>query len=425
MENIYNVIRKFKRSRKIDFAQVETLNATSNKVIFEKQKLKDFSKVTSQRVSVSVWIGKKHGRATGNTFSEELLNKAVRVAKASENLEYFYGLPKPSKPKRIKGLYDSPKSEEDILKHSEALIVNLKKNESMPYGAFEYSVFKRNLVNSEGIDFSEKGTLFRAYAEYIISQKKQKQPVSYGDSYFSRKLPSKKKIEDFSKQTLNETRELKNPVKLKKIPEVVILEQGAFAELLDEAFLSNFNGLNVLKKRSILAEKEGSKLFSENFNLTDSGVLEGGIESKGFDGEGTPCRTTELVKKGVVKSFIYDYNTGKHMNKESTGNSTGSGIGFNNIIVGKGKGIDVDEALIVKGVVGAHTSNELTTEFSVKSMGTFFLKNRKKTAVKDVMIKGKMIELLNNIEGIGKEIKNIGNFYLPKIAFRKIIVSKL
>lgn len=249
--------------------------------------------------------------------------------------------------------------------------------------------------------------------------------VSHSDSLSLRKIPSKDKIKDFSKKVLDETRELKNPRKLDNLPDIVILSRTVVAQLLESVFLSNFDGLNVLKKKSILEGKEGEKLFSDNFNLTDSGVLDEGFGSQSFDMEGIPSQETLLVKEGVLKSFLYDYNTAKHLNKESTGNSVGGGVGLNNILVGKGEGINLDKAIIIKDIIGAHTGNELTTEFSVKSSGTLLLEKGQKKAIKDVMINGKMIDMLNNIVGIGKKIRNVGNFYLPRMAFKSMNVSNL
>ncbi len=405
-----------------DFVQINFSNVHSSKVLFEQQKLKDFSKVFSSHVSASVWIGKKHGVAVANVFSEKLLKKAIKIAKASEDLEFFYGLPQPKKALPIKGLYDGEKTEEEILNSAESMIIDLKKKETMPEAVLEYSTFDHRVVNSLGVDLTEKESLFNVSAECLI---KDKTPVSHTDSYSSRKIPPNSEINCFSARVLEETRELRNPLRLTKIPETVILEQRALSQLLDSAFLSNLNGLNVLKKRSIFADKLGEKLFSEDFSLKDSGILEGGIESRSFDGEGVPCQENSLIEKGVLKKFIYDYNTAKHLHKNSTGNSTGRGIGFNNILISKGRGIEEDGALVIKDVIGAHTCNEITTSFSVKSLGALLIDKGERKPIKDVMINGKMVEILNNITGVGKDIRNVGNIYLPKIAFKGIRVNNL
>ena len=51
----------------------------------------------------------------------------------------------------------------------------------------------------------------------------------------------KEEIRKFSERVLEETRRLKNPLSLDKFPEIVILDYNALAQLIDEAFLANFN----------------------------------------------------------------------------------------------------------------------------------------------------------------------------------------
>lgn len=415
-KDIFQAIKK----TDADFVQANFLEAGSSSVSFENKKIKDFSNILSNHVSVSVWIGKKHGNASSNVFSEELLKKAVRIAKNSEEMEFFYGLPEIKKKVFVKGLYHGEKSEEEILDSAKSLLIETGKKEFIPEINVNYGCLKNHLINSLGTDLEEKSSMFSASLSLLI---KDKQVISNSDDVSMRKIPSQDFLNNFSQRILEETREMRNPIKLKKFPKVVLLEQPALASLLNSAFLSNFNGLNVLKKRSIFDGKENQKIVSEKLNLFDSGILDGGIGSQNFDGEGSPSQITSLVENGILKSFIYDYNISKHLGKKTTGNSTGGGIDFNNVLIEKGKGIEEDEILSIKNVIGAHTANDLTTEFSVNSFGTFLIKNGERKPVKDVMINGKMIDALNNISCVGKETRNIGSIYLPKISFRGINVG--
>ena len=416
--DIYQLIKK----SKTDFVQVNFADAVTKRISFEKQEVKDFSKTSAESVSVSVWIGKKQGVVTSTKFSKELLDRAIRVAKSSEDLEFFYGIPSIKKASKGRKLYFGEKSEDEIFDSAKCLIPLLKKNESVSKAEIEYSTFTRKIINSEGTDLEEKGSLFGASVEDLI---KDKEPITYIDTLSSRDFPSKKEISKFSNAVINETRELRHPLKLKKIPKDIILSYDALSKLIQSGFISNFNGMNVLKKRSCLGDSQGRKLFSEKFNLIDSGVLERGVESQCFDDEGSPSRENVLIKKGVVGDFIYDYNTAKHLGKTSTGNSLGGGIGFNNLIIKKGKGINLDNCLIVKDILGAHTCNETTTEFSVKSFGTLLVENGKKMAVKDVMIQGRVLNILKKIVAVGNKVKNVGGYYVPEIAFNGIHVESM
>ncbi len=416
-----NILNKIKNTE-ADFIQVNLAEGKSNKVGYEKSQLKDFSCVNNTGVSVTAWIGKKSGKTIANNFSPELVKKAIKIAKASEELDFFYELPNKHPEKKVNKLYFGEKTKEEILEKSKSILLDLQKNEKMPEAWFEYDTSKNRVINSEGIDAEEKESMFSLNLQYIIEDK---EIISNYDILMNRDLLNEEKIKQFSQDLLEETRKLKNPVKLEKKPETVILEQRALSQLLSAAFLSNFNGLNVLKERSILSNKLNEQVFSEKLILKDSGIIEKGIASSTFDDEGVETQETFLIDKGEMKNFVYDYNTAKHLNKKSTGNSSGDGIDFNNIIIESGNGLNVDEALIIKDIIGAHTANEITTDFSVKSHGTLLLERGKTKSVKDVMLSGKVIDMLNNIVSIGKEIKNFQEFYLPRIAFRGINLEVL
>ena len=85
----------------------------------------------------------------------------------------------------------------------------------------------------------------------------------------------------------------------------------------------------------------------------------------------------------------------------------------------------MDNCLIIKNILGSHTCNEITTEFSVKSFGTLLVKNGMKKAVRDVMVQGRVLDILKKISAVGNRVKNVGEFYLPEIAFNGIRIEKL
>jgi PmbA protein len=172
--------------------------------------------------------------------------------------------------------------------------------------------------------------------------------------------------------------------------------------------------------------EEGKKVFSEQFSLYDDSLLPEGIASSRFDDEGTACQTTKLVERGVLKGFIYDYNTARHLKKQPTGNSRSDTTDFTNIIVKPGsKSIEqeIDKALIIKLVLGSHTSNPITTNFSVNPVLSYCLDKGKKIPVKDFLITGNFINMLKNIVLIDKKIITKENFYIPAIAFQGMQIN--
>jgi len=101
----------------------------------------------------------------------------------------------------------------------------------------------------------------------------------------------------------------------------VLLEPMAFADILENTLLASVNADNVQKGRSALIGKLGNMISVDELSIIDDGTFAGGIGTASSDDEGTPSQRIEIVKKGVLNSFIYDSYTAGKEKKESTGNA--------------------------------------------------------------------------------------------------------
>ena len=62
-----------------------------------------------------------------------------------------------------------------------------------------------------------------------------------------------------------------------------------------------FSGEQAYKGLSMLEGMEEKSIASECVSIRDDGLLEGGMASALFDGEGVPCRNKVIVENGVLK----------------------------------------------------------------------------------------------------------------------------
>ena len=103
--------------------------------------------------------------------------------------------------------------------------------------------------------------------------------------------------------------------------EYQVLLSPAVASNLIETIASATSAFAVDAGISYLADKLGKKVASENFSLTDHGYLEGCLGGRGFDDEGTPTRSTPLIKAGALESYIHNLTTAAKWKTQSTGNA--------------------------------------------------------------------------------------------------------
>ncbi|MDD1718473.1 MAG: TldD/PmbA family protein, partial [Methanoregulaceae archaeon] len=153
----------------------------------------------------------------------------------------------------------------------------------------------------------------------------------------------------------------------------VILSPSALSQLLGYVFMPAVSGRNVHAGRSRLADALGTPVMDEGLSLTDDPFSPRGLGSTYWDGEGIPTRRIEIVSDGMLMTFLYDLKTAYRYGKESTGSAVRGGyggapsIGHHNLILdGPRRNIRDERAIYVHDVVGAHTANPMSGDFSVE-----------------------------------------------------------
>ena len=208
----------------------------------------------------------------------------------------------------------------------------------------------------------------------------------------------------------------------------VVLDYHAVTSLLS-IFMSGFSADNVQRGRSRLAGKIGEKLVSENLSIFDDGTVEGGLSSAVCDDEGTASKRTALVEDGILKAYLYDIYTANKDGVESTANGfrgsyagTPSVSGSNIIFDFKNRLLEseINDAFLVTDVLGAHTANPITGEFSVEASNSFLLDNGVRKPIKKAMISGNIYDLLGDAIAVGDEIKQRGSFIVPKLLLHDV-----
>ncbi len=166
--------------------------------------------------------------------------------------------------------------------------------------------------------------------------------------------------------------------------EYQVLMSPAVASNLIETVASAASAFAVEAGISYLADKMGMKVASDSFSITDHGYVEGCLGGRGFDDEGTPTRSTPIVERGVLSSYIHNLTTAGKWKTESTGNAGLVQPHPWNIEVGAGdSGYDEMVKEMTRGIVLTSNwytrfKNYRTGEFStVPRDGAYFVENGK------------------------------------------------
>lgn len=294
-----------------------------------------------------------------------------------------------------------------------------------------YSV---ELMDASGARASYQTTLFTA----SVSAKAQVGEDSQmgGDFSFAAKLKDLK-LEPVARETARTATELLGAGSAPTLICPAILRHSVVADLLD--FLSgSFSAEEVDKGRSILANRMGTAILSPKIRLVDDGTYKGGYATAPFDGEGTPSQRTPLTQGGKLVSFLYDLRTANKHGKKPTGNAS-RGIksppsaSTTNLILEPETGTtpqslellmaDMTRGILITDLMGVHTANEITGDFSLGASGLLIENGKITRPVRGFAVSGNVLDLFASCDGIADDVRCFGSVWTPSIRIPKLSVG--
>jgi PmbA protein len=203
----------------------------------------------------------------------------------------------------------------------------------------------------------------------------------------------------------------------------ILLSPLAYGDLLGNVFIPALSGRNVHAGRSRLAQSLGKIVADRQINMFDDPLLEKANGSVRWDAEGTPTRRVDFIRDGILETFAYDLKTAYRFGKKSTGSAIRGGfgglpsIGHHNFIVdGPRNDVSEERVVYVHNIVGAHTANPMSGEFSVELSNAFWMEDGEfEVPIRSAMLSGNVFDLHSTISGLSKESRAIGSMILPSV----------
>ena len=329
-----------------------------------------------------------------------------------------YALPKEAKIEKLKMI------EKEALSYDRR-ITKVRK------ASYHEQMVKKHLINSYGGSRTHQNTLFSASIVVVAEEKKDSQ--TGWDFAFSRHY-QELETDSIGRSASLEALGLLGAQSSPSLRGPVVLDSGVsyqFLTILAQSFLAE----SVHKKKSLLRGQLHRKLFSDRITIIDDGLYPGGMATAPFDGEGVVRQCTPLVEQGVLIQFLYDTYCAKKDSARSTGNaSRGSimatpNVGYSNLFIQKGSVHPADmiasvtKGFLVNEVMGMHTANPITGDFSLGLTG-FLIKNGKTiTPVKGLALAGNIITLFKNVLQVGNDLRFYGKVGAPTLLIASMEIS--
>ncbi len=203
------------------------------------------------------------------------------------------------------------------------------------------------------------------------------------------------------------------PLATQKVP--VVLDPWMAMDLL-RAIGPLFSADNVLKGRSLFANKIGQSVANEKVTVVDDARRPHGLRSAPFDGEGVATTMRTLVERGVLRGYLTSLKTARKLGGDPTGNARRGGygsparIGPSNLFVAAGtddamaivRGLD--RALAITSLLNLHTIDPVSGEFSLGATGNYLERGNRVHPAQGITIAGNLTHLLNSVVGVGADL---------------------
>ena len=190
-------------------------------------------------------------------------------------------------------------------------------------------------------------------------------------------------------------------------------QSGNFPVLFDAQMARGFwqmlvaalQGGALYRKASVLCDKLNTTLFPSWLSIEEQPHCRGYPGSSNFDAEGVATYAKNLVKDGVLASYLLDSYSARKLGMSSTANAggisnlciTGPTQSAQSLIGTMGTG------LLVRDTMGSGL-NMVTGDFSVGASGLWVENGAIAYPVQEVTISGNILEMFANVAAVGDDV---------------------
>lgn len=436
----------FKRGKEEGFSDMEVyyIDSDSFEVNIYNQEVDKYNVNKNKGLSLRAIYEGRIGYAYTEKFDEEDIEFLIKNAKnnALETQtdvipEFYSGGQYRELEMDINVDIDTKKKIEDAMYMERRAKEYDSRIDSVNYCLIDTGKGRRKIVNTRGLNLEEESGVSVAYIAVVA---KDKDDVKSGSSF---KVTSNYNNIDFEKLVKEACDEAINSLGAESIPSgkyKVILRRDAAATLL-ATFSSIFSGDAVQKGLSLLKGKIGKKIASDKITILDDPFLKDAPSSCSFDDEGVETYTKEVIKDGVLKTYLYDIKSAKKDGVKSTGNGFKASykspvvVSPTNMYIVKGT-LDYEEAIkrqeraiIITSLQGLHSgANPVSGDFSLAVEGYLVENGSITKPVEQITIAGNFYKLLEDVEEVLSDFElalpsGMGSYGSPSIIIKELNVS--
>ena len=294
----------------------------------------------------------------------------------------------------------------DVLKELDDIRKEYPKVDSLTLSYSEIYEKKR-IVNSNGVDIETACHLYEFVPEIVTKEKDS--TTCYDRVYLKTNKDSLNMKDNLIKDIKMALKQAKKE-KLKTKKYDIIVDSTVMKSILSN-FIDMLSATNIRQKISCLEGKLNEKVFSDKLTIIEDPKNEDYPGATIFDDEGTETEKKEIVKDGVLKTYLYNIKEAKEQNKKTTGNGYSS-ISTRNMYIKPGdKTLEemmkkLKNGIYITDCMGSMNTaiNPNTGNISLQIFGFIIENGEIKCGFEPSVMTTTIFELLSNIEEIENQV---------------------
>ena len=385
-------------------ASVTIGHSISETVNFRNNNLDESNRSDGLAFSIDTYIGKKKSSISSSNLLDQNLNTLIEKCYETTKItpqDEFNSLPDQNllaDSLQNLNIYDDTHIENDkkidYLKELESAASEDKKIVNTE-SSFTEKKSNFILANSDGFCSGYKTSSFTASC---VAVAKDEASMERDYEYSSKRyLDDIKEPKSLGKIASHQTIRKLSPKKIGSEKLSVIFDKRIAKGMLS-AFASAISSSAIARGTSFLKDQLNEQIFSNSINIIDKPDIIKGLGSKNFDSEGVKSETINLVKEGVLKSYLVDTYNGRKLNLKSNGRSGGTtNLYFENGNQSYDELLKMNSKCIYITETIGHGSNLVTGDYSVGATGFLVENGQFKYPINEITIAGNFKDMFKRI----------------------------
>ena len=385
-------------------ASVTIGHSISETVNFRNNNLDESNRSDGLAFTIDTYIGKKKSSISSSNLLDQNLNTLIEKCYETTKItpeDEFNSLPDQnllSDSLKNLNIYDDTHIENDKkIDYLKELESTASEDKRIVNTESSFTEKKSNfiLANSDGFCSGYKTSSFTVSCVAVAQdEKSMERDYEYSSKRY---LDDIKDPKSLGKIASHQTIRKLSPKKIGSEKLSVIFDKRIAKGMLS-AFASAISSSAIARGTSFLKDQLNEQIFSNSINIIDKPDIIKGLGSKNFDSEGVKSETLNLVKEGVLKSYLVDSYNGRKLNIKSNGRSGGTtNLYFENGNQSYDELLKMNSKCIYITETIGHGSNLVTGDYSVGATGFLVENGQFKYPINEITIAGNFKDMFKRI----------------------------